>query len=364
LAAGATSTYFGKDDWRPYAPALKTIDDALDIRRRVLSAYEAAELETDPDTRRALLTFVVVGGGPTGVELAGTIIELARQTLRGEFRNCNPAETRVILLQSNEHVLPEYPDELSHSARRQLEHLGVEVRTGQRVTHVSADSVQAGGETIPARTILWTAGVAASPLAKTLGVPLDKGGRVLVSPDLSIPDFPEVFVVGDLAAVTQDGQPLPGVAQVAIQGGQSAARNIAHSVKGEPRETFVYHDRGTMATIGRAAAVADLKRVKLTGVPAWLAWLFIHLLFLIGFENRVLVLWNWAWSYLTYQRGSRLITGHSSIAGTPAGMLPSDAQTAAVPLASPVAAIAAPGNEATPVTAPPDAPLPGTTAPS
>jgi NADH dehydrogenase len=327
IATGATSTYFGNDHWRPFAPTLKTIDDALDIRRRILSVYEEAECERDPEARRALLTFVIVGGGATGVELAGTIMEIARHTLHSEFRSFNPEQTRVILLQSNEHVLPEYPEDLSISARRQLEQMGVEVQTGKRVTDVNANSVQVGDETIQAHTILWTAGVAASPLAKTLGVPLDKGGQVIVDPDLSIPGFPEAFVVGDLASLKQDGRPLPGVAQVAIQGGQAAACNIGRSIKKQPRQPFVYYDKGTMATIGRAAAVANLKYVHLSGLPAWLSWLVIHLFFLIGFENRVMVMWSWIWSYLTFQRGARLITGYSSVVGAPAGTLPTGALT-------------------------------------
>jgi NADH dehydrogenase len=331
VASGATHSYFGHGEWERLAPGLKTIDDALDIRRRVFYAYEKAEREADPAMRREWLTFVVVGGGPTGVELAGALSEIALHTLRRDFRSIDPTMARVILVEGQDRVLPPYPAELSDKARVQLEGLGVVVRTGGIVIGIdehgvdlrsSTPATQPGvapapdtpaapaGERIPARTVLWAAGVAASPLARTLGAPLDRAGRVVVASDLTVPGHPEVFVVGDLAAVRQsDGTPVPGVAPAAIQGGQHAARQIDRDIVGEPREPFHYRDKGSLATIGRAAAVADLGRVKLSGFLAWLAWWAIHIFFLIGFRSRVLVMFGWVWSYLTFQRGARLITG-------------------------------------------------------
>ena len=309
VATGATHSYFGHDDWARFAPGLKTIEDALDIRRRVLFAFEAAEREPDPDRRRAWLTFVIVGAGPTGVEMAGALREIARHALARDFRHIDPTQARVILLEGAPRVLPVYVESLSEQARRQLADLGVEVRTGQMVTAIDAEGVGIGPERIAARTVIWAAGVAASPLARSLGVPLDRAGRVQVEPDLTIPGHGEVAVIGDLAGLSQDGHPVPGVAPAAIQEARHAARNVVRMIQAQPRLPFRYRDKGSLATIGRAAAVADLGRVQLSGGIAWLAWLFIHILFLIGFRNRILVLIQWAWSYVTYDRGARLITG-------------------------------------------------------
>ncbi|HYH09877.1 MAG TPA: NAD(P)/FAD-dependent oxidoreductase [Thermoanaerobaculia bacterium] len=309
LATGATHSYFGHTEWERVAPGLKTIDDALEIRRRVLLAFEAAERESDPAVQQALLTFVVIGAGPTGVELAGALSEIARQTLVRDFRHFHPESARVILLEGKERVLPPYPADLSEKARKQLVDLGVEVITNAVVTEVTERHVTFGERTIETRTVLWGAGVQASPLAKTLGVPLDRAGRVLVEPDLSIPGHKEVFVLGDLAAAKQrDGSFVPGVAPAAIQAGQHMARNLERAVAGQPTRPFVYKDKGSLATIGRAAAVADFGRVRFGGFMAWMAWLLIHIFFLIGFRNRFLVITQWAWAYLTYQRGARLIT--------------------------------------------------------
>jgi NADH dehydrogenase len=293
------------------------------MRRRIFLAFELAEREDDPRRREALLTFVIVGGGPTGVELAGAIAEIARHTVSRDFRRFDPRQARVILLERGERILEQYPKDLSASAQRALEHIGVEVRTGTGVTDVKADHVLVGDETIPTCTTLWAAGVASSPLGRQLGLDVDRSGRVPVQPDLSVPGHPEIFVVGDLAAFRQpNGQLLPGVAPVAIQEGEAAAANIARSLSGQPRRPFHYFDRGTMATIGRAAAVADIRGIHLSGFIAWLAWLCIHLLYLIGFENRLLVLVQWAMSYISYERGARLITGPWQ-AGTPPRQLTS-----------------------------------------
>lgn len=310
LATGAEDQYFGNDAWAASAPGLKTIDDATAIRRRFLLAFEAAEQEDDPAVSRALLTFVVVGGGPTGVEMAGAFAEIARHTLQREFRHVDPSRSRVILVEGGERVLAAYPPELSRRAQEQLESLGVEVRLRSLVTGIDPEGVQVGDERIATRNVVWAAGVAASPLGRTLGVPVDRMGRVVVEPDLSVPGHPELFVIGDLASFThQDGQPLPGTAPVAMQEARAAAANITRLVRGEGVRPFRYRDRGSMATIGRAAAVGQIGRVKLHGILAWLAWLFIHILYLVGFRNRVAVLFEWAWSYLTWQRGARLITG-------------------------------------------------------
>ncbi|WP_437602863.1 NAD(P)/FAD-dependent oxidoreductase [Sorangium sp. So ce590] len=312
VAAGASHSYFGHDEWAPFAPGLKTIEDALQIRRRVLLAFEAAEREPDPARRRAWMTFVVVGGGPTGVELAGALSELARHTLLHDFRRINPREARILLVEGAGQVLPSYVPELGEKAREQLAALNVEVHTRCLVTEIDDEGVSIGDKRIEAKTVLWGAGVAASPLARSLGVPLDRAGRVLVAPDLTVPGHEDVYVVGDLASLKQeDGTPVPGVAPAAIQAGRHAARNIARTVRGLPRLPFRYRDKGAMATIGRAAAVADFGKVKLSGFPAWLAWLFVHIVFLIGFRSRFLVLFSWALSYLTYQRASRLITGET-----------------------------------------------------
>jgi NADH dehydrogenase len=310
LATGARHSYFGHDEWEPFAPGLKTIDDALEIRRRILCAYEAAERETDEVRRRALLTFVVVGGGPTGVELAGAIAEIARLTLQHDFREIDPAQSRVILLEGLGRILPAFPPDLSASAEAQLRKLGVEVRTNATVTCITPEAVHVGDEVIPTYTTLWAAGVAASPLARSLGVPLDRAGRVAVEPELTLPGHPEVYVIGDLALFThQTGRPLPGVAPVAIQQGRAAAENIWRSITGRPRRPFRYVHRGSLATIGRAAAVAEFGRIHLSGFVAWLVWLAVHIFNLIGFDNRLLVLLQWMWSYFTYERGARLITG-------------------------------------------------------
>jgi len=310
VATGATHSYFNHPEWEENAPGLKTIEDALEIRRRVLRAFEAAERETDPERQKAWLNFVIVGAGPTGVELAGALSEIARQTMLRDFRRINPSSARVILVEGKERVLPPYPPPLSAKAADQLRHLGVEVITDAVVTRINDHEVCIGDTTIPARTILWAAGVQASPLAQSLGVPLDRAGRVVVEPDLSIPGHREVFVIGDLAAAKNaDGSLVPGVAPAAIQEGIHTAKNIARILNDQPPLPFRYRDKGSLATIGRAAGVADLGPIKLSGFIAWAAWLSIHIFFLIGFRNRVLVILQWAWSYLTYQRGARLITG-------------------------------------------------------
>jgi NADH:ubiquinone reductase (H+-translocating) len=312
LATGATHAYFGRDDWAPLAPGLKTIEDATEIRRRFLLAFEAAERELDPDSRRRLLTFVIVGAGPTGVELAGAMAEIARQVMPGDFRSIDTTGTRIVLVEGLDRVLPLYPPDLSAKARTQLERLGVEVRLNSRVTEITDRSVRIGAEEIAAGNVFWAAGVAASSLGASLGVPVDRAGRVLIEPDCSVPAHPEVFVVGDLAAAVQaDGTPVPGVAQGALQMGEHAARQIMADLRGQPRTRFTYRDKGDLATIGRAAAVARLKSVKLSGFPAWLIWVVVHIMYLIGFRNRVLVMLQWAWAYLTYHRGIRLITGDS-----------------------------------------------------
>lgn len=308
LATGATHSYFGHDEWAESAPGLKSIVDALEIRRRILSAFEFAEREADPGKRQAWMTFVIVGAGPTGVELAGTLVEVARYTLARDFRRINPRLARVVLVEGTPHVLPAYPEDLSVSAKRQLERLGVTVRVDTKVTGVDAEGVKIGEERIEARTVLWAAGVAASPLAAGLGVPLDRSGRVLVNPDLTIPGDNDVYVIGDLAHVESGGKPVPGVAPAAMQEGACAARNILRDLKGQAREPFLYNDKGMLATIGRAAGVAELGRLKFSGLLAWLLWLLVHIFFLIGFRNRLLVMIQWAWSYLTYDRGARLIT--------------------------------------------------------
>jgi NADH dehydrogenase len=313
IATGATHSYFGHAEWEKDAPGLKTIEDALEIRRRVLLAFEAAERESDPEQQRAWLNFVVVGGGPTGVELAGALSEIARQTMLRDFRRINPSSTRVILIEGLDRLLPPYPPDLSAKAATQLQALGVEVMTKTTVKRVTDHEVAAGETIIPTRTVLWAAGVQASPLAGSLGVPLDRAGRVLVAPDLSVPGHPEVFVIGDLAAVTQTGgKPVPGVAPAAIQEGTHTAKNIVRMLDGQPSLPFSYFDKGSLATIGRAAGVADFGRIHLSGFIAWAAWLGVHIFFLIGFRNRLLVILQWAWAYLTFQRGARLITGKTA----------------------------------------------------
>ena len=309
LAAGASHSYFGHEDWEAFAPGLKTLEDALEIRRRVLLAYESAERETDGAEQRALLTFVVVGGGPTGVELAGALGEISRQTIARDFRVIDPTKARIVLVEGSARILSAFPEPLSGRAQDALQRIGVEVRTGTTVTRVTPDAVWLGGEQIRARTVLWAAGVAASPLARTLGITLDRAGRVPVEADLSIAGHPEVFVIGDMSVCRgPSGAPLPGLAPVAIQQGRRAADNVLRRLSGRPTRAFRYRDRGTMATIGRAAAVAVVGGVQLSGLVAWLAWLFVHIMFLIGFRNRFLVLFEWAWAYLSWQRGARLIT--------------------------------------------------------
>lgn len=310
VATGARHAYFGHDEWEAFAPGLKSLEDALEIRRRILLAFEKAERETDPDARRALLTIVVVGGGPTGVELAGAIAEIARQVMKDDFRAIDPTETRVLLVEAGPRVLASFPESLSAHAAEELTKRGVEVRTETRVTAIDAHAVALGAEHIASATILWAAGVAASPLVKSFGVPIDRAGRVEIEDDLSIPGHPDVFVIGDAATRLQaNGAPLPGVAPVAMQQGRYVARLITETMAGGRREPFVYVDKGNLATIGRAAAVAHIGRVKLWGFAAWVLWLVVHIMYLVGFRNRVVVLINWAWAYLTLSRGARLITG-------------------------------------------------------
>jgi NADH dehydrogenase len=312
LASGATHSYFGHDEWAKNAPGLKTLDDALGIRQRILMAFEAAERTSDADEQRRLLTFVIIGGGPTGVEMAGALAEIARQSLRSDFRRIHPESARIILLEGAPYVLGTFPEPLRVAARRSLERLGVDVRTNAIVTNVDEHGVTVGRDPdavhIAAHTILWAAGVAASPLAKSLGVPLDRAGRIAAEPTLVVPGHPHIFVVGDLCAFVDNGRPLPGVAQVAMQQGAQAARNIVRAIEGKPLEVFHYRDYGILATIGRGAAVGDVFGLKISGVFAWLFWLFLHIFWLIGFRNRLAVMSEWAWAYLTFQRRVRLIT--------------------------------------------------------
>lgn len=315
VAAGASHAYFGHDEWEPFAPGLKTLEDALEIRRRVLLAYETAERRAASAMPSPPLNFVIVGAGPTGAELAGALAEIAHQALIRDFRHIDPTKARIILLEGGPRILPAYPESLSRKAEEQLRRLRVEVRTSTMVTSVEPGAVKIGDEKLPSAVTLWAAGVSASPLGKMLGVPTDRAGRVQVEPDLSIAGHPEVFVIGDLAAILDEkGKPVPGVAPAAIQQGQKAAANIIADLRKKPRGKFVYWDKGSLATIGRAAAVADLPGgIRLSGLIAWLAWLFIHVFFLIGFRNRLLVIIQWAWAYLTFQRGTRLITGKTDM---------------------------------------------------
>jgi NADH dehydrogenase len=337
VASGAAHAYFGHPEWEPHAPGLKTLDDALEMRRRVLMAFESAERETDPDVQRRLLTFVIVGGGPTGVELAGALAEIARQSLPEDFRRIKPESARIVLLEGAPYLLSNFPGPLREASRRSLERLGVEVRTGSIVTGVDQDGVTvetAGGaglkprstsdvaqarqdvaqafrpaERILAGTILWAAGVAASPIAQSLGVPLDRAGRVTAEPTLALAAHPEIFVVGDICVFMEHGKPLPGVAQVAMQQGTRAGKNVLRAIAGQPLETFRYKNYGIMATIGRGAAVGDVFGLKISGFFAWIFWIFLHIFWLIGFRNRFVVMTEWAWAYLTLQRRVRLITG-------------------------------------------------------
>ena len=337
LASGASHAYFGHDDWAGDAPGLKTLDDALLIRRRVLLAFERAEAADDPAEREAWLSFAVVGGGPTGVELAGTLAEIARKTLRREFHHIDPARARVRLVEAGPRVLATFPESLSEKARRQLQKLGVEVMTGSPVSAIDAhgfivsgpdasSATTRGGSVddtprrIPARTVLWAAGVAASKLGALLGAERDRAGRVLVAPDLSVPGHPQVFVAGDLASVVQDGRPVPGVAPAAKQMGAHVAAVIRARLAGKPAPSFRYRDFGNLATIGRMAAVVHFGRLKLSGLLAWWFWLVVHILFLIGFRNRLVVMLNWAWAYWSYQRHARIIFGKPDEPGEPTGM--------------------------------------------
>jgi NADH dehydrogenase len=307
VASGATHAYFGHDDWGRHALGLKTLQDALAIRARILTAFERAELEPDARRREAWLTFAIIGAGPTGVELAGTLAEIARHTLAPEFRRSNPRQARVLLIEAGDRVLASLPPGLSAKAAAQLLRLGVTVRTGHAVTGISGDCIELGEERIATHTILWAAGVSASPLGTMLGAPLDRAGRVRVQPDLSLPGHPEVLVVGDLASVATDGRPVPGIAAAAKQMGAHAARCIAASLAGRSRADFRYRDYGTLATIGRRAAVVDIHGHQLSGTFAWCFWLAAHIFFLIGFRNRLVVLIDWAWAYFSYERSARII---------------------------------------------------------
>ncbi|OGA18007.1 MAG: pyridine nucleotide-disulfide oxidoreductase [Betaproteobacteria bacterium RIFCSPLOWO2_02_FULL_65_24] len=311
VATGATHSYFGQDAWAPYAPGLKTLEDAFELRRRILLAFERAERESDVAARRGWLNFTVIGAGATGVEMAGTLAEIARHTLADEFRRIDTRDARIYLIEAGERVLPTYPAELSEKARRQLQRLGVEVRTGNRVIFLDAKGVvvkhKDGEERIASRTAIWAAGVAASPLGRSLEAPLDRAGRVKVEPDLTIPGHPEVSVIGDLAYIENNGTPVPGVSPAAKQMGRRAARNIVARLQGRPARPFRYIDYGILATVGRRAGVAVVGRLKLSGFPAWLMWLFTHIYFLIGFRNRLVVMIDWAWSYFTFQRHARIV---------------------------------------------------------
>jgi len=307
LATGVTHDYFGHAEWAAVAPGLKTLGDALEIRRRVLLAYERAEAEPDPARRQAWQTFTVIGAGPTGVELAGALAEIARKTLARDFHRIDPTDSRILLVDAAPRVLPAFSALSSDRAARQLERLGVELRLNAPVVSIDPLGLEAGGERIESRTILWAAGVRGSPLAGTLGVPLDRQGRVLVEPDLAVPGHPETFVAGDLAALQQDGRWIPGVAPAAIQQGRHVAATLMRRLAGLPALPFHYVDKGSLATIGRSAGVAEFGRLRISGFVAWLAWLFIHIFFLIGFRNRIVVLFEWAWAYFSYQRSARII---------------------------------------------------------
>jgi NADH dehydrogenase len=316
VAAGARHAYFNHPEWESLAPGLKSVDDAIELRRRILTAFERAELTEDPEERAAWLTFVVVGGGPTGTELAGMLPTIARHALGHDFRRIDPTSARVILVEGGPKILPSYPDELSEHARRDLTNLGVDVRTGTLVSEIGQHHVMAGGDRIHAHTILWAAGNAASPLGRDLHANLDRAGRVPVAADLSVPGRREVFVIGDLAATTTNGKPVPGVAPAAMQMGTLAAKNIRRDLEQRERVPFHYRNKGDLATIGRYRAIADFGRLRVTGSLAWWFWLFLHIMYLAGFRNRVSVLVEWAYSYFTYERGARLITGRGSPAAS------------------------------------------------
>jgi NADH:ubiquinone reductase (H+-translocating) len=313
VATGATHAYFGHPEWEAFAPGLKSLDDALEIRRRTLLAYEIAEREDDPERRKRLLTFVVIGGGPTGVEMAGAIAEIARHTLTHEFRTIATAQSRIVLIEAGPSILSTFPEDLRQAARKSLQRLDVEVLEDTRVTAIDERGVSMGARRLDAGTVIWAAGVAASPLATSLGIPLDRVGRVPVQPELHLAGHPELYVIGDLAALNgADGMQLPGVAPVAQQQARHVARNIVRLIEGQPLQPFVYHDPGTMATIGRAAAIAKLGRVHLSGLIGWLVWLFVHIMQLVGFRNRLMVLIQWAGAYISFQRSVRLITGREA----------------------------------------------------
>jgi NADH dehydrogenase len=316
LATGAEDGYFGKDEWEEFAPGLKSIPQATAIRRRILLAFEEAEIETDPAKRDALLTFVLVGGGPTGVEMAGAIAELSHTALAADFRHIDPRMARILLIEAGPRLLAAFSEDLSQKAQAALQKLGVEVVTGKKVEEIDAEGVTVAGERIACRTVVWSAGVKASPAGKWLGAETDRNGRVKVQPDCSVPGHPDIFVIGDTATMMQDGKPLPGVAPVAIQQGRYVAdllrRRIDHGATPPP---FHYHDKGSMATVGRAFAILEAGRVKMSGFLAWVAWLVVHIISLIGFRNRFVVLFQWAWAYFTFQRGARLIT----LSDTPKG---------------------------------------------
>jgi NADH dehydrogenase len=334
VATGARHSYFGHDEWESLAPGLKSLEDAIEIRQRVLLAFERAEREADPVLRHAYLTFVVVGGGATGVEMAGAVAELRRFALRRDFRHIDPGEATVMLLEGGTRLLPTYPSNLSDKAKLDLRRLGVDVRTETLVTDIRPGFVVAANWTIPTQTVIWAAGNAASPILKSLGTPLDNAGRVIVEPDCTIPGHPEIFVLGDAALFNHgDGGPIPWVSPAAIQMGEYAARTIQCDLAGEPRRAFHYWDKGQLAVIGRGRAVADIWKLHFGGLLAWLTWTFVHIFYLIGFRNRVLVMIQWAWSYLTYGRGARLIAGETPCAIPPMPM--SVAGAARVPAASP-----------------------------
>lgn len=316
VAAGASHAYFGHDDWEPFAPGLKTLEDAVEIRRRILLSFEVAERRAASGEPKLPLNFMIVGGGPTGVELAGTLAEITRHELPHEFHHIDLRHAHVILLEGGPRILPSYSEDLSRSAEEQLRNLGVDVRTSAMVSCIEPNAVYVGETRLTSTVTLWAAGVSASPLGRKLGVPVDRAGRVQVNADLSIPGHPKAFVIGDLAALKDaNGQPLPGVAPVAMQQGSAVAKNIGRDLRKQAREDFHYFDKGSLATIGRNAAIAQFGKIHISGYIAWLSWLFVHIFFLIGFQNRVMVLMQWAWSYITYERGARLITGNTSLPG-------------------------------------------------
>jgi NADH dehydrogenase len=310
LATGAQTSYFGHDEWEEFAPGLKTIEDAVEIRQRVLLAFELAEKEEDEEKKKRLMTFAVIGGGPTGMELAGALAELAKYVLAEDFRHIDPGAARVLLIEAGPRILAGFPEELADKAREQLEDLGVELKTGAKVTNIDRTGIYLdGGEKIDCSVVLWGAGVRATGLTQTLGVELDRSGRVKVEPDCTIPGYPDAFAIGDCALFLEDGKPLPGVSPVAMQQARTVARSILRAEQDKPKIVFHYFDKGSMATIGRSRAIAQMKRMQMSGFLAWLAWLFVHIWYLVGFRNRIVVMLTWFWSYVTYRRGARLITG-------------------------------------------------------